>query len=79
MMGLKLDAERDCAPYPVPVFTMMTCDGDHGLFAPAPQRFDSDGHTWTMARILRAGWKETYTADGRKLWLGPCCSGKEAA
>lgn len=76
-MGLTLSASREGPPWPVPTFIALVCDGQHGLFPPERAIFDCE--PWFPAAhtaAMRAGWKETYSADGRPLWLGPCCSGK---
>lgn len=71
-MPLRIFAETDGPPWPVPTVCEMTCDGDHWLFPAPPARFAS------FVTVYAAGWKETYTASGEKRWLGPCCSGKVA-
>lgn len=67
---LTVRAAREGPPWPIDLIVTMTCDGDHGLLRVEPQHFPD------IFGISAAGWKETYTLDGRKRWLGPCCSGK---
>lgn len=77
-MGIRLDAEREGPPWPVPTYIELLCDGTgHGLFVRGPVRFACD--PWAGTALTNAsamGWKETYDKHGKKLWLGPCCSGK---
>ena len=49
----------------------MTCEGDHGLFAPPPAHFIGGGYIAMMAEASAKGWCKR----GQRL-LGPCCSGK---
>ena len=76
-MPLRIFCTDSTLPYPLPVTLELTCDGDHGLFPPTPQRFDdADGFIAQHASAMAAGWLERVTDDGR-VWLGPCCSGKK--
>lgn len=71
-MGICIKAINPTAPVPRETVTILTCDGETGLFPPAQASF---------ARIedaMAAGWKETYGPTGEKrLFLCPDCSGKE--
>lgn len=76
-MTLVLDAAREGPPWPLATILTLTCDGAH-----PPPRMDRMTQVFLVGSLperlsaaSRAGWKETYR-DGRKLWLGPCCSGK---
>ena len=75
---MTLSARCEGPPWPVPTFIRLSCDG--GTLLCASAEFDCD--PWFPAAhsaAMRAGWKETYTKDGRPVWLGPCCSGKAIA
>lgn len=78
-MGLRIFCPDDTVPVPRPVFMELICDGDdHGLL-PAEMVFREGGVIEQLGAAMRAGWKETYTGDGEKRWLGPCCSGKKVS
>jgi hypothetical protein len=60
---------------------VLTCDGDHGLFGSRGCRVLSqsfshpDGYVGQYNDAMKAGWKDCFR-DGRRVFLGPCCSGK---
>jgi len=74
-MGLALFCPDPDAPIPRAVHLELACDGDHGLFPPAPAIFAQPSYVEQYAAAMAAGWRETSRA-GRRLFLGPCCSGK---
>lgn len=77
-MGVRLFCADEKLPIPRPVTLELTCDGEHGLFPPDPQRFDgAGGFIAHHAAAMRAGWLERHDT-GERQWLGPCCSGKTA-
>jgi hypothetical protein len=73
-MGVRLFCTDETLPLPWPVALELSCDGNHGLFPPAPQRFEGGGFITQHAAAMRAGWLERQ--DGERQWLCPCCSGK---
>ena len=59
----------------------LTCDGDHGLLPPDSATFKhADGYIGEYWAAMAAGWKDTHTKSpgSRRVFYGPCCSGKEA-
>ena len=46
----------------------LTCDGDHGLFAPEPVTFYASGYVAARKQANDAGWRR---AENRH--FGPCC------
>jgi hypothetical protein len=70
-MSLRLFCRDESAPIPRQVIMELSCDGDHGLFPPAPARFEQDGFIAQYAAAMKAGW-----LDRQDVMLGPCCSGK---
>jgi hypothetical protein len=75
-VGIRIGADEDGPPWPCDVFLEFACDGDHGLFPPPPVRFAGDNFVAKYSEAMRLGWKVIHAADGRRLFLGPCCSGK---
>ena len=49
----------------------LTCEGEHGLFAPGPVHFIGADYIILMGEASKAGWCKR----GVRL-IGPCCSGK---
>lgn len=67
---------------PLPIRLSLRCDGDHGLLEPSYQHFTNTGGASFIELhkvAMTTGWKETYDAQGRRIWLCPECSGKAAA
>lgn len=72
-MGMRIFCPDEDQAVPRDVVLELACDGEHGLFPPAPARFAGPG--WLNDYAMTAGWKTTFR-DGERVWLGPCCSGK---
>jgi len=54
---------------------VLTCDG-YGCRDRAPQVFAHDrGYIAQYRMAMVAGWKDAFR-NGRRVFLGPCCSGK---
>jgi len=67
---------------PADIWVSMICD-NHGAppiileRGPCYQRFQSDdGFIGCYRDAMAAGWKDVHRG-GRRIFLGPCCSGKE--
>lgn len=58
---------------------ILQCDNRHGLFVPPECVIPGDNFIAAHANAMRIGWKETFDAQGRHIWLCPECSGKVAA
>jgi hypothetical protein len=75
-MGLRFAAIDASAPSPRPGRLTLTCDS-HAEGEGMVQSFEHPGGYLAMYRAaLAAGWKETFR-NGERLFLGPCCSGKQ--
>ncbi len=70
-MPLRLFCPDETAPIPRAVVLELSCDGDHGLFPPAPVRFEQDGYIAKYAAAMKAGW-----LDRQDKIFCPECSGK---
>lgn len=70
-MSIAIFARDESQPLPRAVSWWFVCDGDHGLLLPMAGEYAG------YSEAMRAGWKETFV-DSKRLFLGPCCSGKEA-
>ena len=77
-MGMRIGATREGPPWPCPTFLELSGDGEHGLLPATVQRFDGQDYVNARSAATAAGWKEARSADGRPLFLGPCCSGRKA-
>jgi hypothetical protein len=53
---------------PARVILQLTCEGDHGLFAPPAREFDEGGYTAARSAAAAAGWRRVA---GR--WHCPEC------
>jgi hypothetical protein len=75
-MGLRFEILDHAAPSPKPGRLTLTCDG-HAEGEGMVQSFESPGGFLAMHRAaMAAGWKETFH-NGERIFLGPCCSGKQ--
>lgn len=85
-MGIRLSIFEGKFPrFPHDIKMTLICDGEvhtqGDLLARGPdyQEFRSDDDFMGCYRdAMRAGWKDTHRG-GRRVFLGPCCSGKEKA
>ena len=75
-MGLRL-LSNDCDPIPRQSRLELTCDGDHGLLPPPIEIFADDGFIHQHSSAMAAGWLERMDGGRGRIWLGPCCSGKQ--
>ena len=83
-MGMTIVVDER-APIPRPVKLELVCDGTHQgaqgtLFALEVEAwtFNHGDYVKNHHAAMKAGWKETYSARGVRIWLCPACSGKEA-
>ena len=78
-MGIRIFTVDEATPVPRRSILELICDGEHAdLFAPSPQRFEHpDGFIGQHAAAMRAGWIERQDGSRGRVWIGPCCSGKE--
>jgi hypothetical protein len=54
---------------------VLTCDG-YGCSNRVPQVFEhAHGYIPQYRAAMAAGWKDAFR-NGRRIFLGPCCSGK---
>jgi hypothetical protein len=68
-MGKSLQAEPGTAQPPHRIRMTMTCEGDHGMFRPAPTHMVGEDYIVMRQQAAEDGWH--YHAG--KL-LGPCCT-----
>lgn len=79
-MGLQITCVNDKATIPRETVLTLTCDGHHNavdLFGGLIQDFAGPGFISQYSAAMRAGWKDTCNERGERVFLGPCCSGKE--
>lgn len=80
-MGMRVTILREEPPYPRPTRLTLVCDGDRharslDLIGPLMQHFDDIGGFIDQYRsAMNAGWKDSRIGN-RRVFLGPCCSGK---
>ncbi len=77
-MGLRIYCPAPDEPVPRDVWLELACDADHGLFPPEPETFRQASYIEQYSAAMAAGWRETFDG-GRRLFVGPCCSGKRVA
>lgn len=75
-MGISIAVTDRRGPHPWPIEIVLRCDGEHGLFPGSTAEFRHErGYVGAYSAAMKAGWKDTQV-DGRRVFLGPCCSGK---
>lgn len=75
-MGMTIDLVETPLPPLSPLSAtrlVLVCDGC--LLGTTDSFVHDDGFIGQHREAMAAGWKETF-GDSRRLWLGPCCSGK---
>jgi hypothetical protein len=74
-MGLEISVVDELAPYPRPIRLVLICEGC--LFSTRQEFRHDDGFIGCYREAMAAGWKDAHEG-GRRVILGPCCSGKGA-
>ena len=74
-MGLEISIFEGFVPrFPLEIRTTFKCDGGT-LLCEQLSLGHSEGFIGCYRWAMRAGWKDT-SRDGRRVFFGPCCSGK---
>jgi hypothetical protein len=78
-MGIRIQCDDESAAPPRPISVFLVCDGDgHGMFPADVAIFrHPEGFVGCHKLAMGAGWLERDGGARGRLWLGPCCSGKE--
>jgi hypothetical protein len=75
---MQIDTAESSGPIPRSILICLRCDGHEGeLIGGDVAVFKHvGGFMGAYSLAMKAGWKDTCRS-GRRIFLGPCCSGKE--
>lgn len=78
-MGIRIETTT-VGPYPWSIRMTLFCEGKNCtgamLIPPTTHIFEHpDGYIGAYRSAMAAGWKDTHQ-DGKRVFFGPCCSGK---
>jgi hypothetical protein len=75
MIGI--EAVDACGPIPRAILICLRCDGHEGQLIGGDIAVfkHPEGYIGAYGLAMKAGWKDT-AHDGKRVFFGPCCSGK---